>query len=163
MRSLGKKLSEKYSICSIFRDSPELRKVQVKKKRKKNQPIIIFLYNDWTTINPQATVQTRSLRSVPSPPFPCRVQAASWGEVEGEPLPHLTQLRHLETKPITTAELLQQLEPASPEYWWQKSRVSPLEVQGVKVLALKRSLKQDNSAWIRVRMAHHTWGNPTCF
>lgn len=53
----------------IFRESPELRKVQVKKEKSAYNN---FVYNDWTTINPQATVQTRCLQSVHPLPSPAR-------------------------------------------------------------------------------------------
>lgn len=135
-----KKLSEKYSICRyFFRESPELWKVQVKKEKSAYNN---FVYNDWTTINPQATVQTRCLQSVHPLPSPARHELRPEERWRGKPLPHLTQLRQQETEPITTAERLQQLERASPEWWWQKWRVSLLEVQGVKVLALKKSLEE---------------------
>lgn len=135
----GKNCPRNIPSVGIFRESPELRKVQVKKEKSAYNN---FVYNDWTTINPQATVQTRCLQSVHPLPSPARHELRPEERWRGKPLPHLTQLRQQETEPITTAERLQQLERASPEWWWQKWRVSLLEVQGVKVLALKKSLEE---------------------
>lgn len=73
----------------IFRESPELRKVQVKKEKSAYNN---FVYNDWTTINPQATVQTRCLQSVRPLPAPAGHELRPAG-AEGKPLPHLTQRR----------------------------------------------------------------------
>ena len=120
----------------------ELKKRKKEKRKKRKSAYYNFFFYDWTTINPQATVQTRCFWSIS--PLPTRRKLHQGREWTPQPL-----LRYQETEGAITAERRRQLEQASQGGWQQQSLVSPPEVQGVKGLALKKSLKENSWQWAR--------------